>query len=132
MFIASAFIIFGLQIAEGDFRIAERLGLYVLVAILPQTIHDLIVLQSMFGFMEKVYGSATDLRSFMIDIGLVPCICKAFVRFYYRWGSTNDEAVQTMQRLATTIAMKSVLGAGTINVSQFYFVCGDVQYDLFV
>lgn len=111
------------QISDEDFRIVERFGLHVLVAILPQTVHDLLAVQLAFGFMDKVFGGVADQRQFMVDIGLVQSLCKAFVRFYQRWGMINEQgaAVQAMHQFATTIALQSILGAGTIHVGRSSF-----------
>lgn len=91
----------------------------VLIAIMPQTVHDLNVTQITFEFMEKVYGTVVtvDQRQYLIDNGLIPSLCKTLPRFYHKWGNTNEKCVQQMQTFATTIAHKAILSAGTIHVS---------------
>lgn len=92
----------------------------VLIAIMPQTVHDLSVAQITFEFMDKLYRTVatTDQRQYLIDNGLIPSLCKALSRFYQKWGTTNENCVQHMQTFATTIAQQAILSAGTMHVSQ--------------
>lgn len=99
--------------------ITEKCGMSVLIAIMPQTVHDLNVTQITFEFMDKIYGTVAtaDQRQYLIDNGLIPSLCKALSRFYHKWGTTNENCVQHMQTFATTVAQKAILSAGTIHVS---------------
>lgn len=101
--------------------ITEKCGMSVLIAIMPQTVHDLNVTQITFEFMDKIYGTVAtaDQRQYVIDNGLIPSLCKALSRFYHKWGTTNENCVQHIQTFTTTVAQKAILSAGTIHVSQY-------------
>ncbi|XP_037048186.1 lysosomal-trafficking regulator isoform X2 [Bradysia coprophila] len=104
-------------VADNSARIEEKCGLYSLIAILPQCIHDLNLTQNVFTFMDKLYAhEAPNMRRFMIDIGILPSVIKAVTKFFSAWGTTNPRVLGSIESLMGTISYKSLASNGNISV----------------
>lgn len=101
---------------DRDINVTENFGLNVLLALLPQTVHDLAAVRLAFQFLEKIYVGAADIRPYLIENGLLPSATKALTRFYGKWGTTNEKVADCMQVLFYTVALKSLCSTGSINV----------------
>lgn len=96
-----------------------------MVAVLPQTIHDVETALLTFQFLEKIYTSSTvEQRTYLIECGLLPSVTKALSKFCQKWGTTQEKCLDSIQMFLLSIAHKAILTAGTINVhlSSFFYV----------
>lgn len=92
--------------------------MYSLIAIMPQCVHDLNLMQNVFTFLDKLYArESLAMRRYIIDSGMVPSIAKSVTKFFTTWGSTNAQALSSIQNLIVTISYKSLTSNGNISVS---------------
>lgn len=98
-------------------KIAQKNGLSALMAIAPQTIHDIAMAKSVFQLLTLFYNSADDdTCSYMIEFGLVPAVVKSLARVYVKWGSENDKLIIGIEQLMCHIALRALSTAGSINI----------------
>lgn len=111
------------QIVYADnVNICEKHGLNSLIALIPQTVHDLTVSKLAIRLMEKIYKSSVDARQYLIENGLLPSLIKYLAKYFDRWGtSSNDNGLMCIYGFLGTIAQVALLSTGTINVCCFCF-----------
>lgn len=98
-------------------KVIHKLGINALIAILPQTIHDVTLAKCLFQLMILLYRrSDADSCAYMIEVGLLPAAIKSLTRAYVKWGTENDNLIHYIEQLLCTIAIKSLSTAGSINV----------------
>lgn len=104
-------------IQSGHFKVAQKFGLNPLIAIIPQTVHDISLAKSVFDFLCQLYNRADhEISSYMIDNGLIPAITKALARAYIKWGNDTDKLIDKIEELFCLIGRKAITTAGCINV----------------
>lgn len=104
-------------IQTNNFRIQQKYGLSALIAIVPQTIHDINLARSVFEFLNQLYARAdADAYVYMHEIGLLPAVIKSLARAYIKWGSENDKLIDRIEQLLCTIALRALCTAGCINI----------------
>lgn len=107
------------MIAQTDLRIADRIGLHALLAVLPASVGDLALMRQLLQLVERLYGSVAtaDQRQYMIDHGLVAVVAKCVQMFHQRWGDSKYDFARTfLQRIGQTVARLALRGFGSINV----------------
>lgn len=90
------------------------------MAILSQTVDDLFVFRPLIVFLDKIYGvvANADQRAFMVENGLIAALGKTILRFFKKYGSTQQDVVLNgLVKLCITISSTSLRGAAPINVS---------------
>lgn len=98
-------------------KVSQKLGLSALIAIAPQTIHDIILAKCLFQLLTHLFRrSDADSCSYMIEVGILPAIIKSLARVYVKWGTENDNLINYIEQLMCSIALKSLSTAGSINV----------------
>lgn len=104
-------------ISTNNFRVMQKHGLSALIAIVPQTIHDINLARSVFEFLHLLYSRAdADVCAYMNEIGLLPAVIKSLARAYIKWGSENDKLIDRIEQLLCTIALRALCTAGCINI----------------
>lgn len=89
-----------------------------MIAILPQTVHDLNLTQLSFKLMAKLFITANaEQRSCFVDNGLTASVTKTLTKFFQKWGTSNDGTLQAIQSCVFAIAYHSITVSSTINVS---------------
>lgn len=104
-------------VLENDLKVMHKWGLNSLIAIIPQTIHDIGLAQSILKFMNQLYlKSDQDSCSYMVENGLLPSVLKTLSKIHVKWGFTCEKLLEAMQNFLNTIALKAISTAGCINV----------------
>lgn len=104
-------------IQTNNFRVMQKHGLSALIAIVPQTIHDINLARSVFEFLNLLYARAdADACAYMHEIGLLPAVIKSLARAYIKWGSENDKLIDRIEQLLCTVALRALCTAGCINI----------------
>lgn len=102
-------------IQSSNFKVAHKYGLNSLIAIIAQTVHDIELAKSVFEFLNQLYKqSDQDVRSYMIENGLLPAVVRSMARVYVKWGSENDRLMEKIEDLLCTLARKAISTAGCI------------------
>lgn len=109
-----------------DIKIIEKRGLNSLIALIPQTVHDLNVSKLTIRLIEKIYKLSMESRQYLIENGLLPSLIKYLTKYFDRWGTSgNENGLMYIHGFLGTIARMALLSTGTINVSliksDFYF-----------
>lgn len=104
-------------IQSNNFRVMQKHGLSALIAIVPQTIHDINLARSVFEFLHLLYARAdADACAYMNEMGLLPAVIKSLARTYIKWGSENDKLIDRIEQLLCSIALRALCTAGCINI----------------
>lgn len=104
-------------IQTNNFRVMQKHGLSALIAIVPQTIHDINLARSVFEFLNLLYARAdAEACAYMHEIGLLPTVIKSLARAYIKWGSENDKLIDRIEQLLCSIALRALCTAGSINI----------------
>lgn len=104
-------------IQTNNFRVMQKHGLSALIAIVPQTIHDINLARSVFEFLHLLYARTdADACACMHEMGLLPAMIKSLARAYIKWGSENDKLIDQIEQLLCTIALRALCTAGCINI----------------
>lgn len=104
-------------ISTNNFRVMQKHGLSALIAIVPQTIHDINLARSVFEFLNLLYARAdADACAYMHEIGLLPAMIKSLARTYIKYGSENEKLIDRIEQLLCTIALRALCTAGCINI----------------
>lgn len=115
----------------GRVRIADRVGLHALLAVLPQTAADERLLRPCVQLVERLYADAEpEQRQYMVEQGVVAAVAKCMQQFVQRWGAGREEpGAQQLQlqqqrefvdaalvHCALTIGGLAMRGCGSITV----------------
>lgn len=99
---------------ENDLRIAQKWGLHALIAILPQTLHDVNLSKSLIKFMNQLYKrSDHESCAYMVEYGLLPSVVRTLSRMH-NGRDVCPKLVEVMQTLLNTIAFRAISTAGGI------------------
>lgn len=108
------------MIVQPDLRIVDRVALHAVLAVLPQTAGDLMVLRPLVQLIERLYGggvATAEQRQYLVENGLVAALAKCVQQFFQRWGSGQREFVEAvLVRIAQTVSVMAIRGLGSINV----------------
>lgn len=107
------------MIVQADLRIADRIGMHALLAVLPSTIGDLMLFRPLLQLIDRLYGAVANAeqRQYMVDQGLVAVLAKCVHLFHQRWaGAQRDFADAVLLRVGQTVAGLAMRGSGSINV----------------
>lgn len=121
------------QIAGGGrVRIADRVGLHALLAVLPQTVADERLLRPCVQLVERLYADAEpEQRQYMVEQGVVASLVKCMQQYVQRSGATEGEPDETaghkqqqqrefvdavLVNCAQTIGSLAMRGNGSITV----------------
>lgn len=104
-------------IQSNNLKVTQKYGLNPLIAIVPQTVHDISLAKSIFDFLCQLYNQADhEICSYMVENGMIPAVTKTLARVYVKWGTENDRLVEKIEELLCLIARKSISTAGCINI----------------
>lgn len=104
-------------VQTNDFKVVQKCGLNSLMAIIPQTLHDVTLARSVFQFISQLYKKADqDSCAYMIENGLIPVVVKSLTKVFIKYGTACEKLIETLQNLMSSIALKALSTAGCINV----------------
>lgn len=104
-------------VQTNDFKVVQKCGLNSLMAIIPQTLHDVNLARSVFQFISQLYKKADqDSCAYMVENGLVPVVVKSLAKVFIKYGTTYEKLIDTLQSLMNSIALKALSTAGCIHV----------------
>lgn len=104
-------------IQSENLKIAQKCGFNALIAIIPQTVHDISLSKSVFDFLCQIFNRIDhDTCAYIIENGLIPAVVKTLSRVYVKWGTENDKLVDKIEELLCAIARKAISTAGYINI----------------
>lgn len=106
------------QIIQSDLRVVQKHGFNPLIAIIPQTIHDIALSKTVFVFLCQLFHHHIDhdTYTYTIENGLIQSIMKAIPRVYAKWGMDNDKLIEKIEELLYVIAHRAIVMAGGINI----------------
>lgn len=103
-------------ILQQNLRVTQKWGLNALIAIIPQTLHDTNLANSVIKFINQLYSkSEHDACVFMIDNGLLPSVVRTLSKMHVA-RDVCQKLVDNMQLLLNTIAFRAISTAGGIQV----------------
>lgn len=98
-------------------KIAQKFGLNALIAIIPQTLHDINLATSVIKFVTHLYKCSDQEKcSYMIENGLLPSIVRMLLKIHLGTELMYEKLTDAMQDLLNTIAFRAISTAGCINV----------------
>lgn len=104
-------------VQTNEFKVVQKCGLNSLIAIIPQTLHDVTLAKSIFQFTSQLYKKADqDSCAYMVENGLIPVVVKSLAKVYLKYGTTSDKLIDTLQHLMNSIALRALSTAGSIQV----------------
>lgn len=102
---------------ETQLKITQKYGLNALIAIIPQTLHDINLAISVIKFLTHLYKKSDhETVSYMIESGLLPSIVKMLSKIHLKPELMCEKLIDAMQNLLNTIAFRAISTAGCINV----------------
>lgn len=103
-------------VLENELRVSQKWGLNALIAIIPQTLHDVNLAKSIIKFMNELYKKAGhDSCAYMVENGLIPSIVKTLSKMHIK-RDVCIKLIEIMQALLNTIAFRAISTAGGIQV----------------